>query len=361
MRIAARVILTDEQSAQLEAYARGRRIAARLVLRAKIVLLAAEGKQDLEIAAALGVVARTAARWRARFLKLGVAGLEKDAPRPGHATVLTAERRREIVAMTTQQKPANATHWSTRSMAAAAGVSEASVRRVWKAHGLKPHRIESFKLSNDPRFVEKLEDIVALYLNPPEHALVLSLDEKSQIQALDRTQPGLPMKKGRAQTMTHDYKRHGTTTLFAALNTLDGTVMATCMPRHRHQEWLKFLRMIDRQTPTGKQLHLIVDNYRTHNHPQVQKWAARHKRFHFHFTPTASSWLNMVERFFRDLTEHQLRRGVFTSVQQLEQTILGYIERHNQQPKPFIWTAKASDILEKVKRGRAVLNNSTSA
>jgi len=361
MRIAAQVILTEGQLAKLECYARGRRIAARLVLRAKIVLLAGEGKQDLHIAATLGIVPRTAARWRARFLKLGIAGLEKDAPHPGHATVLTAQRMREIVAMTTQHKPANATHWSTRSMAAAAGVSEASVRRVWKAHGLKPHRMESFKLSNDPRFAEKLEDIVALYLNPPEHALVLSLDEKSQIQALDRTQPGLPMKKGRAQTMTHDYKRHGTTTLFAALNTLDGTVMATCMPRHRHQEWLKFLRMIDRQTPAGKQLHLIVDNYRTHNHRQVQKWAARHKRFHFHFTPTASSWLNMVERFFRDLTEHQLRRGIFTNTAELEQAILGYIERHNQHPKPFIWTAKASDILEKVKRGRAALNNRTSA
>jgi transposase len=361
MRIAAQVVLTGEQSAQLESYARGRRLAARLVLRAKIVLLASEGRQDLEIAAALGVVPRTAARWRARFLKLGIAGLEKDAPRPGHATVLTPQRTREIVAMTTQQKPANATHWSTRSMAAAAGISEASVRRIWHAHGLKPHRIESFKLSNDPRFAEKLEDIVALYLNPPEHALVLSLDEKSQIQALDRTQPGLPLKKGRAQTMTHDYKRHGTTTLFAALNTMDGSVLGTCMPRHRHQEWLKFLRLIDRQTPPGKQLHLIVDNYATHKHPVVQKWAARQKRFHFHFTPTASSWLNMVERFFRDLTEHQLRRGVFTSTAELEQAILAYIEQHNHQPKPFIWTAKASDILEKVKRGRATLNKQLSA
>ncbi|MGH9439806.1 MAG: IS630 family transposase [Terriglobia bacterium] len=361
MRVAAQVVLSVEQRAKLESYARGRRIAARLLLRAKIVLLAAEGSQDLEIAAMLGVVPRTAARWRARFLKLGVAGLEKDAPRPVHATVLTPQRTREIVALTTQQKPINATHWSTRSMAAAAGVSEASVRRVWKAHGLKPHRIDSFKLSNDPRFAEKLEDIVGLYLNPPEHALVLSLDEKSQIQALDRTQPGLPMKKGRAQTMTHDYKRNGTTTLFAALNTLDGTVMATCMARHRHQEWLKFLRLIDRQTPKAKQLHLIVDNYATHKHPEVQAWAERHPRFHFHFTPTAASWLNMVERFFRDLTENQLRRGVFHSVQDLEASIHNYIDQHNQQPKPLIWTASASDILEKVKRGRAALNNNASA
>lgn len=361
MRVAAEVVLTEEQAAQLKAHARGRRTAARLVLRARIVLLAAEGKQDLEIAATLGIVPRTAARWRARFLTGGVAGLEKDAPRGGRATVLTQQTVRRIVALTTRQKPVQATHWSTRTMAAASGVSEASVRRVWRAHGLKPHRFDSFKLSNDPRFAEKLEDIIGLYLNPPEHALVLSLDEKSQIQALDRTQPGLPMKKGRAQTMTHDYKRHRTTTLFAALNTLDGTVMATCMPRHRHQEWLKFLRMIDRQTPSGKQLHLIVDNYATHKHPAVQAWAQRHPRFHFHFTPTASSWLNMVERFFRDLTENQLRRGVFRSVDALETAIENYIALHNQKPKPFIWTANASDILEKVKRGGTSLNNSLSA
>ena len=245
-------------------------------------------------------------------------------------------------------------------MAAVAGISEASVRRIWHGHGLKPHRVETLKLSNDPRFAEKLEDIVGLYLNPPEHALVLSLDEKSQIQALDPTQPGLPMKKGRAHTMTHDYKRHGTTTLFAALNTLDGSVMATCMERHRHQEWLKFLRLIDHRTPADKQLHLIVDNYATHKHPAVLRWAARHKRFHFHFTPTSSSWLNMVERFFRDLTENQLRRGVFTSVEALQERILAYIQEHNRQPKPFIWTAKANDILEKVKRAKANLNNSLS-
>ena len=245
-------------------------------------------------------------------------------------------------------------------MAAVAGISEASVRRIWHSHGLKPHRVETFKLSNDSRFAEKLEDIVGLYLNPPEHALVLSLDEKSQIQALDRTQPGLPMKKGRVHTMTHDYKRHGTTTLFAALNTLDGSVIATCMEHHRHQEWLKFLRLIDHQTPVDKQLHLIVDNYATHKHPMVQRWAARHKRFHFHYTPTSGSWLNMVERFFRDLTENQLRRGVFTSVEALQECILAYIEEHNRRPKPFIWTAKATDILEKVKRAKAKLNNSPS-
>jgi transposase len=360
MRIAPQVVLTIDQRTKLETYARGRRIPARLVLRAKIVLLAAADKQDIEIASLLLIMPRTAARWRSRFLRNGIAGLEHDAPRPGRTPSISPELVHMVITKTTKEKPPHATHWSTRTMAAAAGISEASVRRIWHRHGLKPHRIETFKLSNDSHFSEKLEDIVGLYLNPPEHALVLSLDEKSQIQALDRTQPGLPMKKGRAQTMTHDYKRNGTTTLFAALNTLDGSVMATCMERHRHQEWLKFLRLIDRQTPADKQLHLIVDNYATHKHPAVQRWAERHKRFHFHFTPTSSSWLNMVERFFRDLTENQLRRGVFTSVEALEQSILAYIEEHNRSPKPFIWTAKANDILEKVKRARAYLNNSPS-
>jgi transposase len=360
MRIAPHVVLTSDQRAKLEAYVRGRRMPARLVQRAKIVLLAANGKQNLEIAHLLSLVPRTAARWRSRFLRDGIAGLEHDAPRPGRTPSISPQLVRMVITKTTQEKPPHATHWSTRTMAVEAGISEASVRRIWHSHGLKPHRVETFKLSNDPRFLEKLEDIVGLYLNPPEHALVLSLDEKSQIQALDRTQPGLPMKQGRAQTMTHDYKRHGTTTLFAALNTLDGNVMATCMERHRHQEWLKFLHLIDRQTPKDKQLHLIVDNYATHKHPAVQRWATRHKRFHFHFTPTSSSWLNMVERFFRDLTEKRLRRGVFTSVQDLESAILAYIEEHNRRPKPFIWTAKATDILEKVKRARAALDNSPS-
>ena len=357
MRIAPPVVLTSEQRAKLETYARGRSAQARVVLRARIVLLAGEGKQDLKIAHLLSIVPR----WRSRFLHDDIAGLEHDAPQPGRTPSISPELVRMIIAKTTQERPSHATHWSTRTMAAVAGISEASVRRIWRSHGLKPHRVETFKLSNDPRFAERLEDIVGLYLNPPEHALVLSLDEKSQIQALDRTQPGLPMKKGRVHTMTHDYKRHGTTTLFAALNTLDGSVMATCMEHHRHQEWLKFLRLIDRQTPADKQLHLIVDNYATHKHPTVQRWAARHKRFHFHFTPTSSSWLNMVERFFRDLTENQLRRGVFTSVEALPERILAYNQEHNRQPKPFIWTAKANDILEKVKRAKANLNNGLSA
>jgi transposase len=361
MRVAAPVILTDEQRSQLLAYSRGRKTAARLVVRSRIVLLAAAGKPDVEIARRLSLVPRSAARWRARFLRYGIAGLQQDAARAGRPRTIPAETVAEVIRKTTQEKPPQATHWSTRSMAAAAGISEASVRRIWRAHGLKPHRVQSFKLSNDPQFAEKLQDIVSLYLNPPEHALVLALDEKSQIQALDRTQPGLPLKKGRAQTLTHDYKRHGTTTLFAALNTLDGKVLATCMPRHRHQEWLKFLRMIDRQTPRDVDLHLIVDNYSTHKHPEVQRWAKGHQRFHFHFTPTSSSWLNMVERFFRDLSQNQLRRGTFTSVSHLVNAILAYIEQHNRAPKPFIWTAKATDILEKVKRAKAALHNCPSA
>ena len=242
-------------------------------------------------------------------------------------------------------------------MAEAAGLSEKSVRRIWHKHGLKPHLTRTFKVSNDPEFAEKLEAIVGLYLNPPEHAIVLCADEKSQIQALDRTQPGLPIKKGRCGTMTHDYKRNGTATLFAAMNTLDGTVISMCDDQHRHQEWLKFLRVIDQVTPSGKEIHLIADNYATHKHPKVQKWLARHKRFHIYFTPTSSSWVNMVERFFRDLTQNRLRRGIFRDVEELITAIGEYIDRHNDSPKPFVWTAKASDILEKVKRARKALNN----
>jgi transposase len=259
------------------------------------------------------------------------------------------------VRKTTREKPANATHWSTRLMAAAAGVSEASVRRIWHAHGLKPHLVETFKISNDPQFAEKLEAIVGLYLNPPEHAIVLCADEKSQIQALDRTQPGLPLKRGRGSTMTHDYKRNGTTTLFAALDTLSGRVISLCQERHRHTEWLRFLCLLDDATPAEKDLHLIADNYATHKHPKVQRWLARHPRFPVHFPPTSASWLNMVERFFRDLTENRIRRGVFRNIEELINAIDEYVDHHNEAPKPFIWTASAKDILEKVKRARAAL------
>jgi transposase len=263
----------------------------------------------------------------------------------------------QIVRLTTQTLPTAATQWSTRTLAAKVGVSDTTVLRVWRQHGLKPHRVRTFKVSRDPKFVEKLEDIVGLYMVPPEHALVLCCDEKSQVQALDRTQPGLPLKKGRAATMTHDYKRNGTTTLFAALNILDGQVIAQCQQRHRHVEWLKFLRQIDRETPTDKDLHLIADNYATHKHPAVQKWLAKRPRFHMHFTPTSASWLNMVERFFRDITVERLRRGVFTSVPELVAAIHEYIAHHNTDPKPFIWTKSARDILQKVIRANRRLSS----
>jgi transposase len=356
MRIAAKIELSEAQRNQLETWANGRRVPVRLAERAKMILLAAQGKTDKEIGADLAIWRGTVARRRGRFIADGVTGIERDETRPGRKPKISARKVKSIVTLTTQQCPDNATHWSMRSMAAVAGVSAASVRRIWQAHGLKPHRVESFKVSNDKHFVEKLEDIVGLYLDPPEHALVLCCDEKSQIQALDRTQPGLPLKRGRSQTMMHDYKRHGVTTLFAAMNTLDGSVIGQCQTKHRHQEWLSFLRKIDRNTPKDKELHLIADNYATHKHPEVKAWLAKHPRFHMHFTPTSASWLNMVERFFRDLSENQLRRAVFRSVPELISTIEQYVEKHNCHPKPFIWTAKASDILAKVTRARSKLN-----
>ena len=361
MRIAPPIELTPEQRSTLEAQARSRSLPARVVERSRIVLLAAAGEQDKEIAHSLSMTPKKVSRWRKRFLQLGLAGLEKDAPRPGRTPSINARLIKRVVDMTTRQKPAKATHWSTRTMAEAAGISEASVRRIWRAHGLKPHLIKTFKISNDPEFAEKLEDIVGLYLNPPEHAMVLCLDEKSQIQALDRTQPGLPLRPGRGQTMTHDYKRNGTATLFAALNAANGEVFGLCQERHRHQEWLKFLRLIDQTIPQNRELHLICDNYATHKHPKVQRWLERHPRFQMHFTPTSASWLNMVERFFRDLTHNQLRRGVFRDLEELITTIESYIDRHNENPKPFIWTASAGDILEKVKRARRALNKRQSA
>jgi transposase len=361
MRIAPPVVLSAEQRRALERMARQRTLAKRLVERAQIVLRAADGLDDTCIAEQLRTTRKTVARWRKRFLKGGTAALHKDAPRAGRTRTISEERVKRIVSMTLEQQPDNATHWSTRTMARAVGISEASVRRIWRAHGLKPHRVKTFKLSNDPEFSEKLDAIVGLYLNPPEHAIVLCADEKSQIQALDRTQPGLPMKKGRAGTMTHDYKRNGTATLFAALDAMEGSVISLCDDRHRHQEWLKFLRVIDYVIPAEKQIHMIVDNYATHKHPKVQRWLKRHRRFQIHFTPTGCSWLNMVERFFRDLTQNRLRRGIFRNVEELMTAIGEYADHHNKNPKPFIWTAKASDILEKVKRARSALNMGPSA
>jgi transposase len=351
MRVAKPVQLSAEDDRRLRILSKRKRIEARIQMRARIVLLAADGMSDKGIAAKLDTDRRVAARWRARFLDAGVDGLLQDATRPGRPrTARKAINVERVVRVTLEETPKGAMHWSTRTLAAHLGTSASAVARIWRAHGIKPHRVESFKLSNDPRFVEKLEDIVGLYLDPPEHALVLCCDEKTQIQALDRTQPGLPLKRGRGTTMTHDYKRNGVTTLFAALNMLTGQVLSMTDQLHRHQEWLKFLKMIDRNTPKNKELHLIVDNYATHKHPEVQAWLEKHPRFHMHFTPTSSSWLNMVERFFRDITDKRIRRGVFTSVADLETAINEYIAVLNAKPKPFIWTAKASDILAKVTR-----------
>ena len=360
MRVAPKAIVTEEDRKTLERWARGRSNPVRLMQRARIVLMAAEGRQNKDIAPSVGVTRQLVGRWRRRYVEHGLAGIEKDAPGRGRKATRRDSWAGRIVHATTQGKPPNATHWSTRTLAKALGVSDSMVRRVWQANQLKPHLSRTFKLSNDPRFIEKVVDVVGLYLNPPEHALVLCCDEKSQIQALDRTQPGLPIKKGRCGTMTHDYKRNGTTTLFAALELAEGRLIGTCMPRHRHQEWLKFLRLIDEQTPADLDLHLIADNYFTHKTPQVQRWLKRHPRFHIHFIPTSSSWLNLVERWFRNITDERIRREAFRSVPQLIETIMRYIEHHNQNPKNFVRTAKVEDILAKVARARAVLNNAQS-
>jgi transposase len=356
MRVAPAINLSSATRTELEKIMRRRTTPLRVTERCRIVLLAAEGLQDKQISERMHVAPRMASLWRGRYIELGVDSLLKDAPRSGRKPTISGAKVAQVIAKTTQSKPAAATHWSRSTMAREAGISDSSVGRIWRAHGLKPHRVESFKVSNDPDFARKLDDIVGLYLNPPEHALVLSVDEKSQIQALDRTQPGLPMKKGRNQTMTHDYKRNGTTTLFAALNAATGEVYGLCQQRHRHHEWLKFLRLIDETVPAEKQIHIICDNYATHKHPRVQRWLGRHKRFQVHFTPTSASWLNMIERFFRDLTESRIRRGAFGDLEQLIMAIGSYIDRHNENPKPFIWTAKASDILEKVTRARIALH-----
>jgi transposase len=345
---------TPEQVDRLQAWVRSPKTEQRVVLRSKIVLGAIEGLANRAIARKLGVSRPTVLLWRERFAKGGLEALLRDLPRRA-APGLPPEKVKAVVDATLHTTPSAATHWSVRTMAKAQGISPAAVQRIWVAHGLKPHLVRTFKLSKDPHFVEKLHDVVGLYLNPPDRALVLSIDEKSQIQALDRTQPGLPIKKGRAGTMTHDYKRNGTTTLFAALNVLDGKVMGECMPRHRHQEFLRFMRRVERETPKELELHVILDNYGTHKHATVQRWLERNPRVHFHFIPTSSSWLNLVERWFREITDKAIRRGVFHSVQALRVAIDIYIGSHNTDPKPFVWTAKAEDIVAKVNRGKAKL------
>jgi transposase len=359
MRVAVSIELTDEERAKLTRYSRGRSTPVRLVQRSRIVLLAAEGKTNQEIAALVGMARGPVGVWRKRFAEQRLAGIEKDAPRPGNPSPNRAELTERILEATTQTEPEHATQWSTRTLAKDLGVSDTRVARVWRAHGLQPHRVKTFKVSNDPHFAEKVRDVVGLYLDPPEHAIVLSVDEKTQVQALDRTQKGLPIHPGKRGTMTHDYKRNGTTTLFAALNVAEGIVIDKCMKRHRHQEWIRFLREIDARTPPELDLHLIADNYATHKHPKVKRWLARHPRFHMHFTPTSSSWLNLVERFFAELDRQRLRRGTFRNVRELEQAIAGYVEHHNDSAKGLVWTKSADAILEKVARARATLDKIT--
>ena len=357
MRKIERISIGAADRERLDRLIRDRNTPQKVVWRARIVRLAGDGLAAVAIAAAVGKSVLTVRRWRRRYEAKGVDGLLKDATRPPRRKPLSAEKINQVVHMTLHEKPANATHWSLRSLAAAAGLSHSSVQRIWHAHGLKPHLVETFKISRDKNFAAKVADVVGLYLNPPDKALVLCVDEKSQIQALDRTQPGLPMKKGRAGTMTHDYKRNGTTTLFAALNMLDGKVIGTCMPRHRHREFLRFLKLVDQKTPAGLDLHLVVDNYATHKTPAVKRWLKAHSRFHLRFTPTSASWLNMVERFFAEITRTRIRRGVFTSVAELKSAIMDYLENHNAYPTPFIWTKSAGEILEKVARAKQALES----
>ena len=356
MKTAAPIILSPEEHSTLDTWVRARSLPLRLVQRARIIRMAADGMQSQVIARDLGISKPTVQLWRQRFLAFRLVGLEKDAPRPGRIPQITPKKIQAVVEATLHTTPPDATHWSTRSMAKAQGLSEATIRRIWKQHNLKPHLVKTFKLSRDKRFVEKLYDVVGLYLNPPDKSLVLCVDEKSQIQALDRTQPGLPMKKGRCGTMTHDYKRNGTTTLFAALSMLDGKVIGDCMPRHRHHEFIRFLKRIDGQIPARLDLHLIVDNYGTHKHPRVKSWLKRHPRFHLHFIPTSSSWLNLIERWFRELTVKRIRRGTFQNVPALIAAIRDYIDNHNQHPQVFVWTAPVEQILAKVAKSKEVLD-----
>jgi len=352
--------MSPAQRQVLERVARSSSAAHREVLRAGVLLDLADGIGNKTAAARHGVTAVTVRAWRTAFEADGLTGWGKVKQGRGRKPVITEDKIAEVVELTTKTIPPGATHWSCRTMAKRVGVSPATVQRIWHDLGLQPHRVDTFKVSNDPRFTEKLIDVVGLYLNPPEQAIVLCMDEKSSIQALDRTQASLPIKRGRAATMTHDYKRNGTTTLFAALDVLTGQVIGQCLPRHRHEEFLTFLKTIDVQVPRGLQIHLILDNYATHKHADVQRWLRRHKRFHLHFTPTSSSWLNQVERWFRDLTDKNLRRGIFASVPDLIASIQSYIDTNNADPKPYLWTATAESILAKVARARTAINQRAS-
>lgn len=353
------LVLLLEERRVLEEIAGSQSKPHAMVRQAMGLLMAADGLANTTIAERLGVSRSTVLGWRTRFAEDGVKGVGKVRPGRGRKPTVPAERIEAILEATMNTTPQDGTHWSVRTMAKQHGVGKSFVHKVWRARGLKPHLVETFKLSNDPAFEDKLIDVVGLYLNPPDNAVVLSVDEKSQVQALDRTQPGLPMKPGRAGTMTHDYKRNGTTTLFAALNVITGVIFGACMPRHRHQEFLAFLKLINRKVARGKAVHLIVDNYGTHTHPEVKAWLEKHPRFHLHFTPTSSSWLNLVERWFRELTTRRLKRGSFASVPDLVAAIESYVANHNADPKPFTWTKTADEIIEKVRRGRVALEETS--
>jgi transposase len=353
--LSASMALKPEDQTRLEQWESSQRTPQQVALRCRIILGALAGRNNVALAHELEVSRPTVQLWRQRVRKQGIGQVWEIAPGRGRKAKYDQAKRDTIITATLQTKPKGMTHWSCRRMAEEQKVSKNTVNRLWQLHNLKPHLSRTFKLSRDAKFLEKLTDVVGLYLNPPQKALVLCLDEKSQIQALDRTQPGLPLKKGRCGTMTHDYKRNGTTTLFAALNVLDGKVIGQCHSRHRHQEWLKFLRRLDREFPRDLKLHLIMDNYGTHKEPHVKSWLAKHPRFVCHFIPTSSSWLNLVERWFAELTEKAIRRGSFVSVPDLQGAIDQFLEAWNEQPKPYVWTAKVEDIMQKIGRARAKL------
>jgi len=350
-----KITLPEEDRTELERWVKSRSVGDKQRLRARIVLMTAADYPTKAIMSTLNTSNPTLNKWRVRYLESGVEGLKKGKTRPSRIPALATEKVQEVLSLTLTGKPVAATHWSCRTMAEQAGISRMAVHGIWREHKLKPHRVKGFKVSSDPLFADKLRDVVGLYLDPPEKAIVFSVDEKSQIQALDRSQPGLPMKPGKCGTMTHDYKRHGTTTLFAALDVQTGTVIGQCQPRHRHDEFLKFLKKLDRLTDKSLAVHLIVDNYATHKHPNVNEWLSHHPRFHLHFTPTSASWVNLVERFFRDITVERIRRGVFHSVDDLKTAIQEYLDQRNNNPKPYHWTAKPEAILAKVNKAKDIL------
>jgi transposase len=357
MRTGIAVEVSAADRARLEAVVSNRNSSQKHVWRAEIILLTADGLGTMEIARRSGTSKPCVWRWQERFMLEGADGLLHDKTRPSRIPPLPQATIDQVVALTANEPPGETTHWTGPMMAEAVEISVSSVQRIWRAHGLEPHRVRSFKLSNDPQFVAKLRDVVGLYVDPPAHAVVLSVDEKSQIQALDRTQPGLPLKKGRCATMTHDYKRNGTTTLFAALDVLEGKIVGRCMQRHRHQEFIRFLNTIEATVPVGKIVHVILDNYATHKHPKVKAWLGRHPRFVFHFTPTSCSWLNAVEGIFAKLTRRRLKRGVFCSVVELQTAINRFIAEANDDPKPFVWTADPDKIIAAVSRGHQALDS----